>query len=255
MGDNQQINLNLNNIKKAERKPRNQESVNDGGLLLNFDSNTIDNAHNETIKKTKNLISTRRRVNVNNKKEETKPKNNNEREEEISTVSSVNSNIVHLSNNSVPLAVSKFLDAFSEIRETFNTLRFNFNQLRADFTEFNSRLTNFEKLANKTIKTLQKGKKKKMSAIEPKGFNLPKHITPELAEFLKVDPETKITRNDLTRNISKYLKENKLQNPNDGRKFIPNAEFARLLKIPEGIEISYFQMQKHIGHLFRKNDD
>jgi chromatin remodeling complex protein RSC6 len=117
-------------------------------------------------------------------------------------------------------------------------------------TQLNAAWLKYEKLMNKTIRAIQKGKRKKMSAIEPKGFFMKRSIKPEVAELLDMDKDESVSRNDLTRKFSKYIKANELQNSKDGRKFTPDEGLAKVLGVPEGKEITYFIMQKYIKNSF-----
>ena len=52
--------------------------------------------------------------------------------------------------------------------------------------------------------------------------------------------------------INKYIKDNKLQNPDNRRQIIPNTELRNLLKIPEGEEITFFDLPRYMNLHFIK---
>lgn len=55
-------------------------------------------------------------------------------------------------------------------------------------------------------------------------------ISDELAAFIGVDAAEPITRQDATGMVMKYVKENALQDKEDRRKIVPNADLAKILR-------------------------
>jgi len=54
-------------------------------------------------------------------------------------------------------------------------------------------------------------------------------ITPELAKFLGVAPETRMSRVQCTRLLNDYINSNKLKLAGDGREIVPNKDLTKLL--------------------------
>ena len=70
-----------------------------------------------------------------------------------------------------------------------------------------------------------------------------------LADFIGVNVEDKIARTDVTKKLSKYIKENNLQKNTDKRVIIPNESLMSLFKEFNAVEpLTYFNLQKHISH-------
>ena len=149
-------------------------------------------------------------------------------------------------------AVENFMKEVYNIKDKYSELKSEFNELRTKFTDFNSTLINFEKLASKTIKTVQKSKRRNIN-ISPAGFNKAMKMSPELASFLDRPKDSEISRPELTHCLSVYIKEHGLQDPTDGRIIIPNEKLKNLLRIEEDTHITYFKLQKYYDHLFIKN--
>ena len=59
----------------------------------------------------------------------------------------------------------------------------------------------------------------------------PAAISAELAKFLGVAPDTKMARTDVTKMITSYVKDNNLQDSNNGRKIVPDAKLKALLNV------------------------
>lgn len=148
--------------------------------------------------------------------------------------------------------IETFYSEVSNLREQFTQLRTRFNELRTAFTEYNSNLTAFDKLATRTVKALQKGRRRRATNGEytPSGFNKPSPISTELAAFLNKPADIQMSRTEVTRALSAYIKQHNLQNPENRKFIVPDAPLASLLRISRDDSLSYFNLQKHLKHLF-----
>lgn len=148
--------------------------------------------------------------------------------------------------------IETFYSEVSNLREQFTQLRTRFNELRTAFTEYNSNLTAFDKLATRTVKALQKGRRRRTTTGEytPSGFNKPSPISTELAAFLNKPADIQMSRTEVTRALSAYIKQHNLQNPENRKFIVPDAPLASLLRISRDDSLSYFNLQKHLKHLF-----
>jgi chromatin remodeling complex protein RSC6 len=95
-------------------------------------------------------------------------------------------------------------------------------------------------------------KKKASGNRAPSGFVKPTLITDELATFLGMTHGTLLARTEVSKEINRYIRENSLQDKENGRKIIPDAKLTTLLKIKEGDELTYFNLQKFMKHHFIK---
>ena len=80
-------------------------------------------------------------------------------------------------------------------------------------------------------------------------FCKPKKISNEMCDFMDIPHGSSKTRTDLTRFINDYVKKNNLNNPQNKRMIIPDDTLKNLLKIEDGEQITYFEMQKYITRL------
>ena len=98
----------------------------------------------------------------------------------------------------------------------------------------------------------KKKKSKQQNNRTRSGINKESKVTDELCDFLNVLHGTLLARTTVTTMINKYIKDNKLQNPENKRKIIPNQELRELLKIPEGEEITFFDLPRYMNLHFVK---
>jgi len=113
-----------------------------------------------------------------------------------------------------------------------------------------------EKKWSRELKTAQKqSSRRKKRAINraPSGFVKPTRISDELALFLGKDKGTEMARTAVTRDINTYIRNNKLQDSENGRKINPDAKLAALLKLKKTDELTYFNLQKYMSPHFAKN--
>ena len=85
---------------------------------------------------------------------------------------------------------------------------------------------------------------------KPSGFGLPTAITPELADFLKLDHSDRIPRTKVTSLITEYVKEHKLQDEQNKKQInlhVPEAKDLNNLLKPDkylpGKTVTFFNLQ------------
>ena len=87
------------------------------------------------------------------------------------------------------------------------------------------------------------------------GFNKPVKVSKDLASFIKVKPDDEVTRVLITQKLCAYVKENDLQNPQDRREILPDAELKKLFKIDEtnpDDKLTYYSIQRKIqSHIIK----
>jgi len=106
----------------------------------------------------------------------------------------------------------------------------------------------------RTIDKLNAKRKKSKGSRAPSGFVKPTAISKDLAKFLGVAEDTKIARTDVTKLITAYVKEHKLQAPSNGRMIIPDKKLMNLLNCKSSDEVTYFNLQKYMKPHFVKTE-
>ncbi len=86
------------------------------------------------------------------------------------------------------------------------------------------------------------------------GFMKPVKISSQMAKFTGWDAEQPHSRLDVTRFICSYIKENNLQDENDGRKIVPDKKLKKLLDYHPSKEepLTYCYLQKKVQPHFTK---
>ena len=139
-------------------------------------------------------------------------------------------------------------ETFSEFMTKFQGLVSQMASLKVDFKTL-------EKKAVREIKAAQKEKakrKRKSGNRSPSGFVKPTLISSELAKFLGKPTGTEMARTEVTREINGYIREHSLQDKENGRKINPDKALASLLKIKNGDELTYFNLQRYMSPHFAK---
>ena len=85
---------------------------------------------------------------------------------------------------------------------------------------------------------------------EPSGFAVATDISDELAGFLGVTKGTKLSRTDVTRKVTAYIREKNLQVPTNRRSFVPDKSLGKLLgpikEVDKDKGFTYFNLQRYI---------
>jgi upstream activation factor subunit UAF30 len=123
------------------------------------------------------------------------------------------------------------------------------SSLKAEYRALEKKWARELKLAQKQS---SKRSKRKAGNRAPSGFVKPTRISDELAKFLDKPTGTEMARTEVTREINVYIRENKLQDKENGRKINADPKLAGLLKLKKTDELTYFNLQKYMSPHFAK---
>ena len=85
------------------------------------------------------------------------------------------------------------------------------------------------------------------------GFNRKQEITPALRAFLELPDGELVSRSEVTKSVNKYITEKGLKHPENGRQIIMDAKLKELLAPPEGVVVTYLNLQKYLSpHYVKK---
>lgn len=129
-------------------------------------------------------------------------------------------------------------------------------EIQGQLSKLRTELKVVEKSVSKEMKHLDKvysKKKKNKGTRAPSGFVKPTKISNELALFLSKEPGAMMARTDVTKEMTNYIRENKLQDKENGRKIIPDDKLTKLLNIDSSVELTYFNLQKYMSPHFEKS--
>ena len=113
-----------------------------------------------------------------------------------------------------------------------------------------------EKRALREIKDARKNRRRQRAALaegeerKPSIFQVPVPVTDELSVFLGGSKNNLMSRSQVTKAVSAYIKENGL---NDKHKINPNPALRKLLGVKEGDELTIFNMQSYLQKHYVKN--
>ena len=131
----------------------------------------------------------------------------------------------------------------------------NLQKLSAQIAALKSEFRTLEKAWSREVKTAQKvssKRKRKAGNRAPSGFVKPTKISDELASFLGKEKGTEMARTEVTRDINTYIRNNNLQDKENGRKINPDTKLAALLKLKKTDELTYFNLQRYMSPHFAK---
>jgi chromatin remodeling complex protein RSC6 len=106
-------------------------------------------------------------------------------------------------------------------------------------------------------KLLSKKEQKKKDNIEkkPHGFAIPSKVSNELCIFMGREPNSLIARTEVTKKLTEYITEHKLQNPEKKIQIIPDLKLLNLLgEEAKDVLLTHFTIQKYMNHHFEKKN-
>ena len=153
-----------------------------------------------------------------------------------------------------PAAPVAEAEAVPTMGDQFTALLAQLTALRSQLTSVTSQVRALSKRADRELKQAQKqGRKKRKSGNRaPSGFVKPTKISVELATFLGKAKGTEMARTEVTREINSYIRQHKLQDPENGRRILADAKLRKLLKLGKNDELTYFNLQRYMSPHFAK---
>ena len=135
-------------------------------------------------------------------------------------------------------------DQFKDILTRLQEFRNMSNALMADVRKLQKNVAKQVRESNK------KNKKRKVrsgdSKRPPSGFAKPALISDALCQFLGVSKGSEMARTEVTKYLTKYIKEHKLQDEKNKRIIICDSKLTALLKVQPNDEVTYFNLQRYM---------
>jgi upstream activation factor subunit UAF30 len=148
------------------------------------------------------------------------------------------------------------LDCQGQIFKDFDNIIFNLNLFKTNINTMQQNMKQLEKSVKKELNYLKKKiiKSKNKGHREPSGFAKPCKVTKELCNFMNKEEGTEIARTEVTKALISYVKENKLNNGENGKIILPDEKLKTLLGIQnDDDELTYFTIQKYMNKHFIKS--
>ena len=97
---------------------------------------------------------------------------------------------------------------------------------------------------------------KAASRAKNNGFNRKQAISEKLRKFLELPEGELVSRSTVTRAINKYVTENSLKHPDNGRLLMLDDKLKNLLQPPDDVQITFLNLQKYLSpHYTRVEND
>lgn len=111
-----------------------------------------------------------------------------------------------------------------------------------------SHVSKLEKRINRDRKVVEKKLKTKprRASTGLNGFSKPGPVSDELRAFLSMGKDDLIARTEVTKKITTYCQEHGLQKESDKRVILADKALSKLLRIPKGEDLTYFNLQKYM---------
>lgn len=136
-----------------------------------------------------------------------------------------------------------------DLKSTIGDMMVMFRDLRKKQRKYAREVSRKGYKKNKTIEEDMLKPKQK-----PKGFQVPLRISNELCEFLNIDEGTKMNRAEAGKGIHVYIKNNNLQDTNNGTVINMDNKLKSLLQVEKDTQLTYFNLQKYLNKHFIKDD-
>ena len=132
-----------------------------------------------------------------------------------------------------------------ELKNVLNTIK----GLVSHVSKLEKRINRDRKVVEKKLKT-----KPRRASTGLNGFSKPGPVSDELRAFLSMGKDDLIARTEVTKKITTYCQENGLQKESDKRVILADKALSKLLRIPKGEDLTYFNLQKYMKVHFPNKD-
>jgi len=140
--------------------------------------------------------------------------------------------------------------------EDLKVLTTSLTSLREMATSLLGQVKRLDRRVHREIKDARKRKRRVKTEEGPDAkprtpsiFERPVQVTDELCAFLVKPKGTLMSRSEVTKGVNNYVKEHNLKNKHDIK---PDAALKKLLAIPEGDLLTYFNLQRYLNRHYVK---
>ena len=117
-----------------------------------------------------------------------------------------------------------------------------------------SKLESDNKKMARQIKKLIKESEPEDKPKRVSGFAKPMKLSKALCKFLDVSEDHMMARTDVTKAITAYVKEHKLQNESNKRELILDDKLRTIIDAPEGTQVTFFNLQRYMSPHYVKEE-
>jgi chromatin remodeling complex protein RSC6 len=152
-----------------------------------------------------------------------------------------------------------------EVQEVnhFENLNSKLKQAQSLLRDLTSELSQLQKEVERLKKSVKKAPSKSRKSVKSEGasetgtvtnrsgINKEVNVSEELAKFLGVSADTKVSRIQVSRAVSEYITKHNLQNPSNRRNIVLDETLSKLLNPPSDVTLSYFNLQTYLKPHYR----
>ena len=105
---------------------------------------------------------------------------------------------------------------------------------------------------SETLRQIQRQTKNaaKTAKVTKKRFQEKLNLSTDLSKFLSLDNGTKLTKAEVMKLVSEYIKSNNLQIQENKRRFKPNKQMTKIISMKTNQQLTFVEINKHVsGHL------
>jgi len=142
------------------------------------------------------------------------------------------------------------------LEEDIKTVTSNLTTMRETVATLLGQIKRLEKRVHREIKDARKRKRRVKTdenGVEvkraPSIFERPTPISNDLCHFLGKTNGSMMSRSEVTKAVNTYVKEKNLKNKHDIK---PDAALKKLLGVPEGEQLTYFNLQRYLNKHYLK---
>ena len=153
-------------------------------------------------------------------------------------------------------AATAVVAPLTTLEEDLKVLTASLTTLRETATSLLGQVKRLDRRVHREIKDARK-RKRRVKVEEgadakprvPSIFERPVQVTDELCKFLAKPNGTLLSRSEVTKLVNNYVKEKDLKTKHA---IAPDAALKKLLAIPEGDQLTYFNLQKYLNRHYVK---
>lgn len=132
------------------------------------------------------------------------------------------------------------------------------NGLREVISTLHAQLKKLDKRVHREIKDARKRRRRTAPAVDANGeakparlsiFEIPTRLSDDLCNFLGKAKGSEMSRSNVTKAVTTYIKDNNLKNKHDIK---PDDKLRKLLAVPQGEALTYFNLQKYLNKHYIK---
>ena len=133
---------------------------------------------------------------------------------------------------------------------TSNTLETSFKELYDELSSSSKQV----RLLQENLKGLYKQFKSldKLNRAKKKRPQPILSLSKPLEKFLSLEHGTKMTKAEVMKGISAYIKEKNLQVAENKRQFVPNKDLSKLFDMKKPYSMTFVEINKHVSHHLSK---